>query len=180
MIPGLSATAIQETTLPTTSLIDAALLQRSDYRESIDIALSKPDLSVVDVVFAIFGYRPGWMKAMLILRNMIASLFGLDVSRTRDVLSVQRKPDYVEGEMMFGWTVFVHTPGELIVGRDNTHLDFRVSVLRDDAPGHARMVVSTICAAHNAFGISYLRAVLPFHKLGFRWLIGRARACGRL
>jgi len=46
---------IQETSLPTTSRIDAALLQRSDYRESIDVALSKLDLSVVDAFFAIFG-----------------------------------------------------------------------------------------------------------------------------
>ena len=180
MTSGRSTTMIQETSLPTTSRIDAALLQRSDYRESIDVALSKLDLSVVDAFFAIFGYRPGWMKAMFILRNMIAFRFGLDVSRTRDVLSVERKPDYVAGDVMLGWTVFVHTRDELIVGRDNTHLDFRVSILRDDAAARAHMVVSTICAAHNAFGISYLRAVLPFHKRGFRWLIRRARSSGRL
>ncbi|UFZ06845.1 DUF2867 domain-containing protein [Bradyrhizobium ontarionense] len=156
------------------------MLLRCDYRESIAIELSRPDLSVVDAFFAIFGHRPGWMKAILILRNALAAPFGLEVSRSRDILSSDRQPAYSEGDSMLGWTVFVHTSDELIVGRDNAHLDFRVSILRNDPTGRARMVISTVCDAHNAFGVVYLKAVLPFHKRGFRWLITRARACGRL
>ncbi|WP_456776534.1 DUF2867 domain-containing protein [Bradyrhizobium sp. USDA 4369] len=162
------------------SLIDRALLLRCDYCESIPVTLSRPDLSVVDAFFAIFGHRPGWMKAILICRNMLAAPFGLEVSRSRDILSVERQPIYSAGDSMLGWTVFVHTQDELIVGRDNAHLDFRVSLLREDPNAQARMMVSTVCDAHNPFGVIYLKTVLPFHKRGFRWLIKRARACGRL
>ncbi|NPV24945.1 DUF2867 domain-containing protein [Bradyrhizobium aeschynomenes] len=180
MTPGRSSTSIQETSLPVASLIDRALLLRSDYRESMAMELSRSDLSTIDIFFAIFGHRPGWMKAVLILRNTLAAPFGLEVSRGRDILSIQRKPAYSIGEKMLGWTIFVHTADELIVGRDNAHLDFRVSILREHSIGQQRIVISTICDAHNAFGVAYLKAVLPFHKRGFRWLIKRARACGRL
>ncbi|MGJ4929620.1 DUF2867 domain-containing protein [Bradyrhizobium sp. HKCCYLS2038] len=177
---GRSSTAIQETSFPIVSLIDQALLLRCDYRESIAIDLSRPDVCPVDAFFAIFGHRPGWLKAILIVRNALVAPFGLEVTSRRDLLSVARKSDYAEGESLVGWTIFAHTPDELIVGRNNAHLDFRVSLLRDDPKRQARMVISTVCDAHNAFGVAYLKAVLPFHKRGFRWLISRARAGGRL
>lgn len=180
MRSGQFSAAMRETSLPATSLIDRALLLRSDYRESIAIELSRADLSTIDAFFAIFGHRPGWMKSILILRNALAAPFGLEVSRHRDILSVERKPAYAVGDSLLGWTIFVHTPAELIVGRDNAHLDFRVSILREDAREQPRAVISTICDAHNMFGVAYLKAVLPFHKRGFRWLIARARSSGRL
>ena len=63
---------------------------------------------------------------------------------------------------------------ELVAGRDNKHMDFRLSIrkVRDDSG--LSVVVSTLCIVHNAFGRFYLAAVISFHTFGLRNLMARA------
>jgi hypothetical protein len=77
--------------------------------------------------------------------------------------------------------VFALTDRELIAGRDDRHLDFRVSILKEPfGDAGAVVTVSTICVTHNWFGKAYLFVVLPFHRVGLKWLIARAGRLGRL
>ena len=63
---------------------------------------------------------------------------------------------------------------ELLLGEDDRHLDFRVSVLlRDD--GEAQWAtVTTVVRFHNALGRAYFAVVRPFHQLIVPALIRRA------
>jgi hypothetical protein len=67
-----------------------------------------------------------------------------------------------------------------VTGRDDKHLDFRVSVIQVTEKGAPKVVVSTLIFAHNLFGKVYLLFVLPLHKLGIRRLLSRAVAHGRI
>ena len=102
-----------------------------------------------------------------------------------------RRPDLPVIDIFFG--IFAHRPAwmsgmliarnkaaRLVAGRDNKHMDFRLSIkkVRDD--GSPSVVVSTLCMVHNAFGRLYLAAVIPFHKFGLRQLMARAVAAQRL
>jgi hypothetical protein len=84
------------------------------------------------------------------------------------------------GDKIGVWPIFALTETELVAGRDNKHLDFRVSVLKETDGGTASVVVSTLCTVHNAFGKLYLFVIIPFHKWGVRRLMRRAIMAGRL
>ena len=125
--------------------------------------------------------HPLWMKLMLAARNRLALWGGLDAPKPMGIFNGERKSSYAVGDVIGVWPLFALTESELIAGRDNKHLDFRVSILKE-AVGETGAVVfvSTICVVHNWFGKAYLFFVLPFHRWGLKMLIARARCLGRL
>jgi hypothetical protein len=116
----------------------------------------------------------------LVARNGVASLCGLAVPTVSEIVNPQIKGTYAVGEKIGPWPIFTLTDGELIAGRDNKHLDFRVSVLKERRGETTNVVISTFCTAHNVFGRVYLFFVVPFHRWGVRWLISRAILAERI
>ena len=54
--------------------------------------------------------------------------------------------------------------GELVVGEDDRHLDFRVAILlRTGAAAGRELVVVTVVHCHNRLGRTYLAVIAPFH-----------------
>jgi hypothetical protein len=120
------------------------------------------------------------MKVVLVLRTGLASCFGLEVPSTAEIMRPQVKASYDVGEKIGPWPIFHLSDTELVAGRDNKHLDFRLSVLKEASGGSSTAVVSTVCTTHNALGKAYLLLVIPFHKWGVRRLMSRAVAQGRM
>jgi hypothetical protein len=55
--------------------------------------------------------------------------------------------------------------GELVMGGDDRHLDFRVAILlRTGAAGGRELVVVTVVHCHNRLGRTYLAVIAPFHR----------------
>ena len=169
-----------ECEVPEASALDRRVVAESCFRDAYRAPLGKPEASVVDIFFAVFGHHPGWMKRLLILRNRFAAAAGLETPRDAEILHPQRRPHYAVGDKIGPWPIFGLTATELIAGRDNKHLDFRLSVLREPAGSPPSAVISTVCTTHNRFGRVYLRCVIPFHRWGVQTLISRALAAGRL
>jgi hypothetical protein len=78
------------------------------------------------------------------------------------------------------WTILFIVDNEIVAGRNNKHVDFRLSVLKSRDGDAAHVVVSTICTVHNVFGRIYLFFIIPFHRTGVRSLISSAVAARRL
>ena len=74
----------------------------------------------------------------------------------------------------------LHRRNEIVAGRNNKHLDFRLSVLRMTDGDAVSVVVSTICSVHNLFGKIYLFFIVPFHRTGVQSLMSNAVAAKRL
>src|SRR5215472_4963870 len=115
------------------------------------------------------------MKLLLIVRNKIASLAGLDAPTASEILHVEIKGNYAVGEKIGIWPIFSLSENEVVAGRNNKHMDFRVSVLVPDGE-RTSVVVSTICMVDNLAGGLYLFFVVPFHKYGVRKLMENALA----
>jgi uncharacterized protein DUF2867 len=84
------------------------------------------------------------------------------------------------GKKIGVWPIFSLSEQEVVAGRNNRHMDFRVSVLKlpdNDGPS---VVVSTICTVRNLSGKLYLFFVLPFHRCGVRKLLADAVRARRL
>ena len=176
----MSRAIAQAIDFPRTTAIDQAFVARAFYKDAYSIALQRPDASPVELFDAIFGHRPAWMKAVMLCRNWLAARAGLEVPAAEDLLRPKSQQHYEVGNQIGPWPIYALNPLELIAGRDNKHLDFRLSVLRETNAGQAMVIVSTVCVVNNAFGKRYLWLILPFHRWGLRWLMTSAAAKGRL
>lgn len=166
--------------IPDESVLERREIRRGDFRDSYCAPLSNPGANVVDLFHAVFARPPGWMKSLLIVRNSLARRAGLVAPTTSEILRPNTQGSYVVGDVIGVWPVYALTETELVAGRDNHHLDFRLSVLKRVNEGGASVIITTICNTHNRFGRNYLRVIVPFHKWGVQQLIRRAMRAGRL
>jgi Protein of unknown function (DUF2867) len=166
--------------IPSTSVLDRRLIEAAYFRDSYRAPLSRTRASVVDIFFGLFGHHPMWVKILLIVRNRIASFCGLDAPTASEIINLEIKSSYGIGDKIGVWPIFSLTETELVAGRDNKHLDFRLSVLKVMNGESGSVVVSTLCTVHNAFGKLYLLFIIPFHKWGVQRLMSKAIMEGRL
>jgi len=112
------------------------------------------------------------------LRSIIVKPFGIaGVSHRELSHPIDTQISYAVGDKIGRWTLYAQYADELITGANDKHLDFRVSLFRENG---ARVVLSTAVMTHNAFGRAYLATVLPFHRFGVARLLTDAAAAGRL
>ncbi|WP_238368027.1 DUF2867 domain-containing protein [Mesobacterium pallidum] len=88
---------------------------------------------------------PGWADALLALRNALMKPFGLKTE-------VSDAPSGI-------FPVLHDSDVERILGTNDKHLDFRISILRQAG----RIHMATWVHPHNLGGRAYLTAVMPFH-----------------
>ena len=100
---------------------------------------------------------PGWARALLLMRKVLTSPFGLSTDG----------PDASDKMGMF--PVEVETSSELIAGFNDRHLDFRISVFSEEG----RVSLATWVHPHNVGGRLYLAAIMPFHILVARNALAR-------
>jgi hypothetical protein len=114
----------------------------------------------------VFGHAPPWIRGLLGLRNLMTRPFGLKPGRDRAA------PDAPQIGI---FPVIRQSPGEVIMGLNDRHLDFRVSVeIRNLDAGRQDISVSTAVKTHNLFGRGYLAIVKPFHRLIVQTMLRQA------
>lgn len=90
---------------------------------------------------------PGWVDALLNLRNRLVAPLGLRTEMADP------------GGAMF--PVTYDSDSELNLGFDDTHLNFRIGLMQDQG----RIYMATWVHRNNLLGRAYLAAVMPFHVL---------------
>jgi hypothetical protein len=171
---------VVECEIPLGTVLDRRVIEAAYFQDSYRVPLRHPQASMIDIFFGIFGHHPLWMKVILVIRNRIAAFCGLEAPTTAEILHVETRNSYSVGDKIGVWPILSLTETELVAGRNNKHLDFRLSVLKETDGGMASVVVSTICNVHNRFGKVYLFFIVPFHKWGVQRLLARAVVAGRL
>lgn len=138
-----------------------------------------PKLNVQDAYEAIFGHSPQWVRSLLTIRGVVASTLGLKHVADGDF---SRAPgeNYQVTQRVGLFTVQSIESNELIVGDNDKHLDFRISICRSSANGVEMVTVSTAIEIHNAVGRLYMLVVKPFHRLIARSMLQKAANAGRL
>jgi hypothetical protein len=171
---------VVECEVPSSSMLSREPMQHAYFRDSYRMPLRRNELGIVDIFFAIFAHHPLWMKLLLIARNKVASLAGLDAPTASEILHVEIRDRYVVGEKIGVWHIFWLSEDEVVAGRNNKHMDFRLSILKVPDGDRTSVVVSTICSVHNLSGKLYLFFIIPFHRYGVRKLLANALAARRL
>lgn len=173
-------TLLSECGHPQQSVLMPEVVHAAYYRDSYRAELGRKELTVTEVFHAIFMHRPAWMKFIMLCRNYLASVFGIAVPDSAEIMHPRMRSDYQVGEKIGAWPVFHLSTGELVAGRDNSHLDFRLSIMRVEEEQTVAIVVSTVCITHNWFGRAYIQLIRPFHRWGVKYLIRQAILAGRL
>lgn len=167
-------------TFPKDSALSGPFVDTADHVDAFTVPLSDPNRSLPDLFNGIFAHRPYWLRLLLVTRNVAAKACGLATTPIRETLrpSVNAAPRV--GETIGGWNIYTLAASELVVGRDNPHMDFRVSISKANAAIDPAVIVGTVCKTKNAMGRTYLAAILPFHTRGLRLLLDNAVSAGRL
>lgn len=164
--------AVTAVPLPPGSLA-AASLPRIDYADAYLARLPACRRYTLDQAVAlVFATAPGWVKGLMQLRNALVRPFGLKVAPPRD--GPGPAGPLLAGARVGIFRVFDRRPDELLLGEDDRHLDFRVSVLLRDEGEAQWATVTTVVHVHSALGRAYFAAVRPFHQLIVPALIRRA------
>ena len=169
-----------ECDIPSSSALNRNLIENAYFHDSYRAPLARPELGIVEVFFALFGHAPIWMKLLLIVRNAAARLVGLEAPTVAEIMKPSIRETYSVGDKIGPWPIFFIGGNEIVAGRNNKHMDFRLSVLKSADGDTAGVVVSTICTVHNLFGRIYLSAIVPFHRSGVRSLMRNAVMAKRL
>ena len=169
-----------ECDVPSCSALSRDLIGNAYFHDSYRAPLARPGLGIVDIFFALFGHTPIWMKILLIARNAAARACGLEAPSVGEIMKPTVRSEYRVGEKIGPWPIFFIGDNEIVAGRNNKHMDFRLSVLKAMDGDATSVVVSTICTVHNVFGKIYLFFIVPFHRKGVRSLMSNAVVAKRL
>ena len=157
---------IDKISIPADSLIQDTLNQ-IHYADcySIDFKNEKP-ITVEEIARAFFKSIPGWVLFLLGLRNWLVKWFGLKGGDAREVLARLEK-DPIEPGKPFGiFQVIKKNANEILMGEEDKHLDFRVSIgLKSKTGNDYTASVATIVQFNHFSGRLYFLPVKPFHKL---------------
>ncbi|MGE7964042.1 DUF2867 domain-containing protein [Pseudomonas sp. NPDC089918] len=128
---------------------------------------SNPDL----LARFIFSHQPAWIGWLTKVRDTIVAGFGLKTAKHLASLA----------NRIGIFKVYSTNQTEIVLGEDDKHLDFRISVLcsgEAEPEGSRQLVVSTVVQCHNRLGRAYIFVIAPFHRLVVKASLLRAARIG--
>jgi hypothetical protein len=155
---------VQEIDIPNENLAMRSL-PRIDFADAFKCLLPAEQPQTIDsVTRAIFLTMPPWISQLLELRNVIVRPFGLKTS-------IDTVPSGDQDELQLGTAVGVFEvldrkqSDEIMLGEDDKHLDYRVSIQLEREEEKCWVVVSTVVKFNNWLGRAYFAPVRPVHKI---------------
>jgi uncharacterized protein DUF2867 len=161
---------IIKSTLPYNSLLNQTG-KKYDYIDSYQGSITDngKKLNPTDIGKAFFSSAPKWVGKLMGFRNKTVTVLGLKTSGSAG--DRQRSLDNLKcekGEQVGIFKIYNKTENEIILGEDDKHLNFRVSLYLDESKieqAEKKLTISTSIIFNNWFGRLYFLPVRPFHRL---------------
>lgn len=140
-----------------------ASFKDGDFLDCYAVRIERADAPITEIAQRIFIGLPRWVNALLAIRDISVAPFGLKTT-ARLPRDQSIRASVSVGDHINFFCVRSITENEIILGEDDLHLDFKISVCRDSAvPG--RITLATWVRSHNRFGKFYLGVIAPFHAM---------------
>jgi hypothetical protein len=169
-------TLVKPVVLPAQSAV-AAFYDSVNLADAFAIQLPFGTSSDPDVLGRfLISQQPSWIGWLTYVRDAIVACFGLKTAKHLATLSNE-----AGAERIGIFKVYGKSKTEIVLGEDDKHLDFRLSVLR--TPGLSptlggQLTVSTVVHCHNLLGRAYIWAIAPFHRQVVKATLRRAARIG--
>ncbi len=139
-------------------------MDRVDYFDSYMIVKNTPD-SVGEVTRKLLK-APGWVNALGRLRDMLVKPFGL---KTENDIKNEHS-----GNQEFDFApVLYRSDQEIVMGMNDKHLYFRLSVLKVAQQKDSQVYLTTVVRFNNLGGRIYFALIRLFHGLIVRTMLKR-------
>jgi hypothetical protein len=143
------------------------LLAGAQFSDAFSVLVDDAALNARHAAEKMFARSPRWIERLLAVRNFLITPFGLK----KPVPTLAGATDTIGI-----FPVLSETPGRLVAGLNDRHLDFRV-VVDVATSGHGqRVTATTVVLTHNWLGRVYLAVIMPFHRLVVRALLRQVAA----
>ena len=119
----------------------------------------------------ILSHQPSWIGWLMKVRDTIVACFGLKTAR--QLASLTNRVGIFK--------VYSANQTEIVLGEDDKHLDFRISILcsgETEPEGSRQLVFSTVVHCHNRLGRAYIFVIAPFHRMVVKASLLRAARIG--
>ena len=124
----------------------------------------------------IFSQQAPWVSGLMKLRDVLVAGFGLKTAAQLTKLDTDS-----QAKRVGIFKIYSTTEHEIVLGEDDKHLDFRLSVLCSARPvpaGGHRLTLSTVVRCHNRLGRLYILLIAPFHRRVVQSSLRRAARTG--
>jgi hypothetical protein len=132
-------------------------LPSADWADRYEVQIPQSDLTAIEITRMAFAEFPQWGRMLLRLRNVFAGLVGLKTSGDKTPRTL---------EMIGMFPVLLQTERQVVLGFDDTHLDFRVVIdMAESGDGFQTIGATTLVYRKIWFGKLYITVIGPFHRL---------------
>ncbi|MEM7438788.1 MAG: DUF2867 domain-containing protein [Pseudomonadota bacterium] len=131
--------------------------RQPDWADTIGGPLIDPGMTAKEAFLHALGAWPAWLRAALVVRNMVVAPFGLKTELEGD------------GHLLTRMPVVTEKPEHYETGIADRHLSFTIAVHVQNAS----VYMTTAIWYNNWLGRVYLRVVMPGHILAVRHAAGR-------
>lgn len=111
----------------------------------------------------LFSQQPAWIGGLLKMRDALVAGFGLKTSRHLESLGQHDQTNRLGIFKIYG-----KSSREIVLGEDDKHLDFRLSVLCASPTSTQEercLILTTVVHCHHRFGRIYIFLIAPFHRM---------------
>lgn len=163
---------------PPTASRMAVLFAGADLADAFSIQLPpNSSLDIEKLARFILSEPPLWLKTLRRMRDILVAGFGIKTSRQLLEAAITEAAD-----RFYIFRVYALYVDEIILGEDDTHLDFRVSILLrsndEQSNGKNEIVMTTVVYCHNHLGRIYIALISLFHRIVVTALLRRAALRG--
>lgn len=174
-MPG-KPTPVKQVALPSQSAV-ATAFKSGSLADAFSIQLPADASANPDVLARfIFSHQPSWIGALTKVRDAIVAGFGLKTAKHLATLSGDAAASRISI-----FKVYSTSETEIVLGENDKHLDFRVSILcTPGSPPNVgnQLTLSTVVHCHNRLGRAYLSVIAPFHRQVVKASLRRAANVG--
>ncbi|HWW04261.1 DUF2867 domain-containing protein [Collimonas sp.] len=155
--------------IPVAPSIDCrSLLPGHDFVDAFRVQTGIPELDARQAADAILSNPAGWIKQLMAARDRLVRPFQLKTA-------AMVRDDPSGSQYVGAFPIVSQSQQQVVLGFDDKHLDFRVSVtVTPDSISGAQVTLTTVVKTHNLLGRTYLTAIMPFHRIIARHLLENA------
>ncbi len=143
-----------------------SLLKRVDFVDTFSTTNHFHTLE--EITNLIFNKSPKWLDVLFKIRNTLVKLIGIETKLPDDY-----REGFEVGAYVKFFKIYQIYENEIILGLNDTHLNFRALIFRDTAE-YYNIKVTTIVEYNNTKGKIYMTLIKPFHRWVIKAMIKKA------